>query len=292
MSGMTTRALVLAGGGLTGIGWELGVMFGLGDAGVDIDGWNRIIGTSAGAVVGAALGQPGDLDALLDALATMDGERLRRVVGGRDPSLVSAIDELWFGPRAASDGPDEAARVAIGRLAVMDDPELAGAYLAAIQGMLPTSRWPAALVVTATDAQDGSTRTFDAGSGIPLGIAVAASCAVPGMFPPVRIGGRTYMDGGVRSASNADLAAGHDLVVVVAPNRSDGQWAERLGSEARGLQADGTRVVEILLDDASLATFGTDTMDRSTAGPAMVAGRALGLRAGIALAGQSTAEGA
>ena len=46
---------------------------------------------------------------------------------------------------------------------------------------------------------------------------MAASCAVPGVYPPVTIDGRRYVDGGMRSAANADLAQGYDRVVVLAP---------------------------------------------------------------------------
>ena len=51
---------------------------------------------------------------------------------------------------------------------------------------------------------------FDAASDVRLLDAVGASCAVPGIWPPVTINGRRYIDGGIRSAANADLAAGCD----------------------------------------------------------------------------------
>jgi len=70
--------------------------------------------------------------------------------------------------------------------------------------------------VTAVDAATGEFRTFDRDSGVPLVQAVAASCAVPGVYPPVTIGGRRYVDGGMRSAANVDLAAGVERVVVLA----------------------------------------------------------------------------
>jgi NTE family protein len=52
-----------------------------------------------------------------------------------------------------------------------------------------------------------------------LSRAVAASCAVPGYFAPVEIGGDRYIDGGVASPTNADVLRreGLDLVMVVAP---------------------------------------------------------------------------
>ncbi|HTC85649.1 MAG TPA: hypothetical protein VK656_03035, partial [Candidatus Acidoferrum sp.] len=72
----------------------------------------------------------------------------------------------------------------------------------------------------------------------------------------------------------------------------DGPWVQRLDREVARLRTGGTRIVTITLDDASLATFGMDTMDTSRAGPAFAAGRAVGIRAagGLAdeVAGRST----
>src|SRR4029077_19401592 len=83
---------------------------------------------------------------------------------------------------------------------------------------LARSEWPEQrLVITAVDAESGEPRAFDRDSGGGLIDAVAASCARPLVWPPITIGGRRYIDGGVRSATNADLAAGCDRVVVLAP---------------------------------------------------------------------------
>ena len=115
-----------------------------------------------------------------------------------------------------------------------------------VAAILPIERWPASLVTTAVDAETGAFRTFDADSGVSLVAAVAASCAIPGVFPPVTVGGRRYIDGGVRSGTCADLAAGHDLVVVVALTQPGGPWSARQAAEVAGLRAGGSRVVEIL----------------------------------------------
>ena len=66
-------------------------------------------------------------------------------------------------------------------------------------------------------ADNGEFVAFEKSSGVSLVDAVAASCAVPGVWPPVTINGRRYIDGGMRSAVNADLAAGYERVVVLAP---------------------------------------------------------------------------
>src|SRR4029077_9864752 len=69
---MPTRAIVLAGGGLTGIGWELGVLLGMQSGGVDVTAWDRIVGTSAGSVVGASLGGPDGLGRLATNLQAVE----------------------------------------------------------------------------------------------------------------------------------------------------------------------------------------------------------------------------
>ena len=63
--------------------------------------------------------------------------------------------------------------------------------------------------ITLWSTADGSLVQWQRSSGVPLPLAVASSCAVPWVYPPVTINGRRYMDGGARSATNADLAAGH-----------------------------------------------------------------------------------
>jgi NTE family protein len=276
---MPTRAIVLAGGGLTGIGWELGVLLGMQSGGVDVIAWDRIVGTSAGSVVGASLGGPDGLGRLATNLQAVEPGALSAHEESVDPDLLARIRELWYENASPSTGPDQAARAEIGRLARAFAPERELEFVGVLERVLPTTEWPAALVTTAVDATDGSFRTFDAGSDVPLVAAVAASCAVPGVFPTVTVGGRRYMDGGVGSASNAGLATGHDLVVVVAPVHPDTPGDHRYPREVAGLRAAGSRVVEVVLDEASAAIFGSDLIDVTRATQAGIAGFALGLRA-------------
>src|SRR5581483_5739954 len=93
---------------------------------------------------------------------------------------------------------------------------------AAVAARVPVDAWPArTLLIVAVDAATGETVVFDRGSGVSLVDAVTASCAVPGVWPPATIGGRRYVDGGVRSGTNADLAVGCDRVVVIVPLMAD-----------------------------------------------------------------------
>ena len=75
--------------------------------------------------------------------------------------------------------------------------------------------WPRRYVCTAVDAETGAFIVWDGGNQAELPRAVASSCAVPGVFPPITIDGRRYIDGGMRSGTNADLAEGNDRVLIV-----------------------------------------------------------------------------
>ena len=97
-----------------------------------------------------------------------------------------------------------------------------------LEARLPASGWPAKMLkVTAVDARTGEFVVFDSAGEAGLVDAVGASCTVPGVWPPVTIGNRRFMDGGVRSVANADLAARYERVVIVAPvarlNDGEGQ---------------------------------------------------------------------
>lgn len=144
-----------------------------------------------------------------------------------------------------------------------------------IESRLPAKDWPASprLAITAVDTETGGFRVFDRESGVPLVLAVAASCAVPGVWPPVTIDGRRYMDGGVRSGANADLAAGYDKVVVLAPiPRGFGP----MPGAAEQVKDLGSQVAVVAPDAAALKAFGRNMLDP--------AARAAAARAGLAQA--------
>ncbi|MGZ4569220.1 MAG: patatin-like phospholipase family protein, partial [Blastococcus sp.] len=208
-------ALVLGGGGITGIAWEIGVVAGLAEAGVDLSSADFVVGTSAGSVVGAQLTSGAELEA-------MYGRQLAPAAGEKVSRLNRATMARFAWAMLRTRGDHTSFRRRIGELALAA--EKAGLTpseqerLDVIGGRLISTAWPErALAVTAVDAETGEFRTFDRDSGVPLVSAVAASCAVPGVYPPVSIDGRRYVDGGMRSAANADLAQGYDRLVVLAP---------------------------------------------------------------------------
>ena len=127
------------------------------------------------------------------------------------------------------------------------------------------------MMLPAVDAATGEPVIFTRDSGVALVDAVAASCAVPGIWPPVTIGDRRYIDGGIRSITNADLAAGSDRVLVIIP-ALEGQPEPfgRLDDEIESLRPGQALVV--YADQASAAAFGTNPLSPLTRPPA--AGRA------------------
>ncbi|GIE88614.1 patatin-like phospholipase family protein [Actinoplanes regularis] len=265
-----TKALVLGGGGVTGIAWHLGLLCGLRRAGVPIGDADTIVGTSAGAVVGTLLATGVDLEAAVAAQEQQIDATPPRPAGttGRLARLAVLMDTSI---------PAQQARAKVGTMALAAATQDEPSWLARIGTLLPVTEWPARdLRLVVVDTADGRDVVLDAASGAPLLSAVAASCAVPGLMPPVTIDGRRYMDGGVRLGAGADLAAGADRLVVVAPMAMLSR--DRIVEEMAATGAARTLLIEP--DQASLEAFGPNFMDRSRR-PASV--RA-GLRQGEELA--------
>ncbi len=279
-------ALVLSGGGVTGVAWETGLLKGLRHAGVDLSTVDLIVGTSAGSIVGSQIAAGLDLDVLY-----------ARQLEPPDPSIerapsVNFVSELarlgpelagFFVASQASDEPGipQAARVALGRHAMQANTVSEAERLAVIARRLIVSDWPASrLVITAVDVEDGRFVTWDRDSGVPLPVAVASSCAVPIVWPPVTINGRRYMDGGLRSPSNADVAVGYARVIVVAPMGSQTPLGASLLKERRILETQGASVEVVEADAEALAAFGPDVLDPSH----RVAAAEAGLRQAAAVA--------
>jgi NTE family protein len=268
------HALVLGGGGVAGIAWTTGLLTGLAAAGSDVTGADLVIGTSAGAAVAAQLGSGLPLGELL-ARQTDPARQAAEIPAEVDLAQMAA--ELGA-ELAGVTTPAEMLR-RIGAYAVGADTVPEAARRAVIESRLPVPDWPErALRLTAVDVQTGELRVFDRESGVALIDAVAASCAVPGIWPAVTIGGRRYMDGGVRSADNADLAAGYARITVVSPLGYDSVIPSPLPLRAvvDQLRAGGAQVTVVVPDAASTAAMGANPLDPATRGPAARAGLAQG----------------
>ncbi|MDT0275989.1 patatin-like phospholipase family protein [Blastococcus goldschmidtiae] len=266
---MATRALVLGGGGVAGIAWELGLLSGWAAEGVDIREADLVVGTSAGSVVGAQLRLDGDLQGLYERQLLPPTGELKVEFDG--VSTMAAFAEAMKGNTGEQD-----ARARLGALALTVDSVPEAQRRAIIEGRIGDPEWPSGrLVITAVDTADGEFLPFDASSGVRLLDAVTASCAVPGVWPPVTVNGRRLMDGGMRSVTNADLAAGCEKVLVVTPTRAmpGGLLGPGLDREIEILEKDA-EVHVVTADEASLAAFGSNVLDPATREPSARAGRA------------------
>jgi NTE family protein len=249
---------------VAGIAWETGVLFGLAEAGVDVTAANLIVGTSAGSTVGAQLGSGLPLAQLWARQAEPSQQ---------NPELASPGIPLaeWMDTmaRLAERHPDpQQLRRAIGAMALAASTADENARRAVIQTRLPQHDWPTwDLRIVAVDAHTGDPVVFDRAAGVGLVDAVTASCAVPGVWPPATVNGARYVDGGIRTMTNADLAAGYRRVLVLAP----------LDEPAVHQQVAGLARAELIQpDERSVATFGIDPLDPSTRTPAAEAGRLQG----------------
>ncbi|MFC9975321.1 patatin-like phospholipase family protein [Spirillospora sp. NPDC127200] len=269
------RALVLGGGGVAGIAWTTGVLAGLADSGSDVMDADVVIGTSAGATVAAQATSGVPLGELLRRQIDPDAQTWELVPTG---SSGAEVLETMFGLAQETEDRAELRR-RIGELALGAETVSEEERRKVIEERLPVHEWPdRRLVITAVAALAGTPSVFDRESGVRLVDAVAASCAVPGVWPPVTIGETRFIDGGVRSVSNADLASGNARVVVIAPVADPG-----LGAEVAQLVEEGSKVEVITPDEASVAAFGADPLDPSTRTPAAKAGYAQGREAAAAI---------
>ena len=296
-------ALVLGGGGAAGNAWEIGVVAGLADAGLDLtEAADLVIGTSSGASAAAQVrsGIPvAELFAsVLSAPVPPVGQNRGREQGQeqrRPPSLPTAtVYERMRAIGAAATSAADLQR-AMGAFGLESDSILgpgAEQRRALVASRLPRHEWPdRPMIVVALDAQTGELAAFDRASGVDLVDAVTASTALPGLTSTHSINGRRYINGGVRSSENADLASGYANVVVLSPfgGRSgavpEGQfeglrrspdWGTDLASQVEGLRKQGSRVEVITPDPDSVAAMGTNQMDLATRSPSARAGFAQG----------------
>jgi NTE family protein len=222
------QALVLGGGGVTGIAWMTGLLAGLAEAGTDLATADLVVGTSAGSVVGAQILSDITLEELYAAQLKEPTAEVA-VTMGISALLGFVVNSLW-------PGDERVGRARLGRAAMKARTVPEAERRAIIEQRLPNRSWPdRRLIITAVDAETGEARNFDRDSGVSLADAVAASCAVPLVWPPITINGRRYIDGGVRSPANADLAVGCECVVVLAPLAMALRRSGRIGSQLASL---------------------------------------------------------
>ncbi|OZC79667.1 patatin [Rhodococcus sp. 06-462-5] len=269
---MTRRALVLGGGGVAGIAWQTGVLLGLAESGADVTDAEMLLGTSAGSSVAAQISSGA-------ALAELFERQADEAKQDHEPHAEATIDELVsMLARAAqnSDGSAIDTRRRIGTEALAASTITERERRAIIERRLPSPTWPNRdLRIVTVDAVTGRHRVLDRGSGVQLIDAVAASCAIPGMWPPVTIGDHRYVDGGIRASENADLAVGFEKVLVFRVGALDLE-NDPFDVERERLIKGGSKVEVIAPDADSSAAIGPDATDVAVRSAAAVAGRAQG----------------
>jgi NTE family protein len=257
-SSTNKRALVLGGGGPVGKAWETGLAAGFADLGLNLATAELIVGTSAGAIVGAEIALGKDMNHAMPVAPPAAGPSPTGPAGP-PPGLQELMAAI---AQATASADPEAARQRIGQLALsasvppeqiaIGRPNLAGAA---------GQSWPPSLQATSVSTRTGRRQVWSASSNVPLEKALAASSALPGVWPPITIGDDRYMDGGVVSVLNADLAQGYDSVIVISCFRigdgTDGTPVSPADGEALAdldaLRRGGTKVELISPDGAFLA---------------------------------------
>ncbi|MBT2567862.1 patatin-like phospholipase family protein [Arthrobacter sp. ISL-85] len=269
------RALVLGGGGSTGNAWLIGVLAGLADAGLDVTGADRIIGTSAGSTAAAQISgaSPGELYASI--LRAPLPQRTRppgtHAAGQGVPSHLERTDRIIAASATASDMRRRMGAAALELVAAHDGSER---WRTTVAARLPVHGWPEhELLITAVDAATGEATVFDRRSGINLVDAVAASCSSASAY---QIGDNSYIDGGYRRNENADLAAGCGRVLVLSPfsgrTRMPLEWGMQLAAQVEELRSAGSKVAVISPDSEADYMFGANAMDLSLRPAAAQAG--------------------
>lgn len=258
------RALVLGSGGHTGIAWEVGLLTGLRDLGVDVSDADILIGSSAGSVVATQLALGKDLDEAIELLTSPEVAHTGARMG---PGILARYAMAGLRPGAPARKRSWLARKAA-QVAVIDE----DAFVRAVSAGIDEAEWPEReLLITAVRADTGEAVTFTRESGVPLARAVAASCSVPLVYPPVTIHGDQYVDGGIRTVTNADMAVGAQRVLVIAPIAFALRKSQRPRAQLAGL---GTHVRStcVVPDAVSLEAIGRNLLDPSRAKAARAAG--------------------
>ncbi len=276
-----SHALVLGGGGPVGVAWEIGVLAGLSEAGFDLSAADRVIGTSAGAIVGAQIATGRSASDLYADHLDLVHRGTVEAEAGRVPTADLGALMALFMRRPPGQMSSPALLSEMGRFALETGTIGEEDFVAGVSRLILTGQpWPSRFACTAIEAATGTFKLWNAASGADLDRAVASSCAVPGLYPPITIDGRRYMDGGMRSATNADVAAGADAVLVLAVTVRPAEFYMAAGArqEVATLREQGSRSELILPDEAALDAFGPNLMDWSRHAAVSAAGLAQGRR--------------
>ncbi len=245
-------ALVLGGGGATGWVFHAGVLDGLEHAGIDPRRAGVIVGTSAGAAVGAAVRSGVSGHEIVESAARPpspeDRAEMLAEVRATKKTLRPLAPGLLRHVLPGGNGP------AVAAAGLMPPGIFPTRFLQRFPGVVDHETWPDGLWIPAVRADTGRVVVFGLDrTDVPVAAAIEASSAVPGMFRPKEIDGVRYVDGGLASPTHADLAAlgPADRVVVSSPmtrrsRRPMSRLARRrLDAEVQMLRSAGVDVVVV-----------------------------------------------
>lgn len=272
----TKRALVLAGGGLAGIAWETGILRGIADESAAtaeaLMNTDVVVGTSAGSTVAAQLLSGLGLAELFERQTASTSIELNPKIG------VEEITEMFVAAMMQAGATTSEKLQKIGAIALSAETVTEAVRRDVIARRLPSHDWPEReLRISAIDTATGELVAFDRSSGVGLVDAVAASCAVPGAWPPVTIGERRYMDGGVGSTVNMPLAADCGTAIVLVPQGKSSPSPFGTGAAVE-VEAFAGSAYAVFADDEALAAFGPNPLDPACRVPSALAGREQGRR--------------
>ena len=262
---MAKTALILGGGGVLGVSWETGLLAGLQQARVDVTGADLLVGTSAGSIVATQVAQGHELSYLLQE--HQSGDIGTKLPMDFDPANVMAVFAKWT---AFTDMTPEAC-AEVGAMAMASKTASEADWVASFADFIEPD-WPERdLRICTVDAESGEFRYWTRDSGVDIRQAVASSCAVPGLLPCVHIDGHVYQDGGVRSGTSADIAAGYDNILIVAPiGVRDDSIDPLLGRitrrEADELRKQGSTVELVFPNEKRMDIMGINRMDSTKRG--------------------------
>jgi NTE family protein len=268
MSECRSRGLVLGGGGVIGLAWEIGVLHGLISSGIDVCDVDEVIGTSAGAFAATALM---DERGIAWAYERQVSARVEEVPIASPTAVMDTLTTIL--QECAGDKVGAARR--IGKFALGASTIDVPTRLAVVGQRLDRTDWPSErLRFTAIDADTGLLYLLDQASGIDIVQAAGASGAAPGIWPVIEAGGRRWVDGGSVSATNAHLASRFDRCLVISPmpvGLSGVSVQEELDSFS------GTTASALIVpDERSMAAIGENHFDPSRRSLAAEAGRVQG----------------
>jgi NTE family protein len=244
------RALILGEGGGTGVAWEIGVIKGLHDGGIDLNEADLIVGTSAGAKVGALIRLGQDFNRIYREQIETPGAKPAHLQN-LDQAAFRDLVKIMMVSRLTTKIRQRIGRLALNARASLPEP-FVDSMIAALG-----SEWPDRLLMAVgVDVNDGTIMGFDKSSGVPLGRAVAISMCVPGIVAPISANGRKYMDGAM-AGDNLNFASGYDIVLVIVTHDK-----AQSRMEVDMLRSNGSNVLYFPPDQVSVKAMGGSPLKR------------------------------